>query len=962
MLDSGVGASLPAAIVVGRTLATIDTSTNPPATSPAYFVGDVKNNQVVITYTAYNEQADPETGVLLTTTLGPGVTIDASTPPSQAADVSGQSLTFSLGTIQGFDRASVTLTLDLAGPSTTQVDTGAQVFATLDAGAVTNSTPAATLRAGSDSDPSLLASTPDANTTDPYIQEEAAKLDYDPTQIFNFLHTQIGYNSYVGSVRGARGTLWSSAGNALDVASLGVALMRASGIPAQYVQGTLSQSLAQQLILTMFPSPNQTLGYVPSGTATSDPANDPTLLSETESHFWFQFDAGNGFKDADPLMPGATVGQTFAPSQGTFATVPDSLREKTEITLSAEFYSSASALFGLGGGGLSTTTVLDQTFNDVDLVGHPLTLGNFVNQSSGGFLFTATTNTYSPYLEVGDLANPDPSQDEVLRGTDYQEVITNFPLGSQILTGLFLDVSLSGPQGPTQTYDRTLLDRIGYAVRQNGGSPSLDITATSPPAVSALDSWSIGVQASEQPAPPLATMQAQVTTDAARLSSIQASANPDSNLAAAALNNTLIDQSRSYLVSLMAVSDGETDRLAATDLLKAYFDRPRVTIVGVNLSPINNTSSQLSFEADLRRDTIRAIAYPGQATSVVAPFQTDRGILESVAEGSVFPATSSDNGLTLQFHANAAAVIGAAAAQNIPLLSLTPADIAQVSGLPISADARARITSALEAGKNVIVPSTTVTLNGLPAIAWFEIDPVSGEAVGVGEDGTHQAAIEWTVIGVATATVAYLTQGPFAAFAAATTFAILKTPYTLALTSAFNKTDGRYNDSYKVAKLTAQSRLVEDVNQAIKDADDMAGLPIFKQAYKDEQVKLLLEFLSASSDHSDYHLHCRPSRRLPSTRHRYMSSTRRFPRTSPRDQYPALRQRRRRSLLRPSWRDGLRPGTAQRKTRSSPARSPRPVRPFETPAAASSAAGRWPWRRATWGRSPSRSPVPANSR
>ena len=32
------------------------------------------------------------------------------------------------------------------------------------------------------------------------------------------------------------------AGNALDVASLGVALMRASGIPAQYVEGTLSES------------------------------------------------------------------------------------------------------------------------------------------------------------------------------------------------------------------------------------------------------------------------------------------------------------------------------------------------------------------------------------------------------------------------------------------------------------------------------------------------------------------------------------------------------------------------------------------------------------------------------------------------------------------------------------------------------------------------------------------------
>src|SRR5208283_838036 len=99
--------------------------------------------------------------------------------------------------------------------------------------------------------------------------------------------------------------------------------MRASGIPAQYVQGTLSQSLAQQLILSMFPAGYQTVGYIPTGTQVSDPANDPQLLAETESHFWFQFDPGSGMQGADPLMPGATIGKTFTTIQDTFAEVPD---------------------------------------------------------------------------------------------------------------------------------------------------------------------------------------------------------------------------------------------------------------------------------------------------------------------------------------------------------------------------------------------------------------------------------------------------------------------------------------------------------------------------------------------------------------------------------------------------------------------------------------------------------------
>ena len=427
MLDAG----LPAAIAIGRTLS-------------AYTTATIQNQQETITYTVYNEQATPITGVLLTDTLQPGVSFqNASALPDQ----NGQKLAWSLGTIDGFDRASVTLTVSLPNVIPLQLDIGAQAFGTLNAGMVSNFAPAATLISGS-VDPTLLGSTPDANITDPFIQEEAAKLHYDPQQIFDFLHDDVGYNSYLGSVRGARGTLWSSAGNALDVASLGVALMHASGIPAQYVSGTLSQTQAQQLILSMFPASFQTVGYIPAGTRVADPANDPQLLAETESHYWFQFDTGSGMVNADPLMaaltPSGHVGQAFTASTGTFTEVPAVLRETTEVSLTAEIYSVAGAAFGLNP--FIQTVVLDQTFNDVDLVGRPLTIGNFVSSTSvGSPVFGLVTNVYSPYIVLGDQAFPDPSHDETITGQSYQEQITNFPLGSQFLTGLFLNVTLSGP-------------------------------------------------------------------------------------------------------------------------------------------------------------------------------------------------------------------------------------------------------------------------------------------------------------------------------------------------------------------------------------------------------------------------------------------------------------------------------------------------------------------------------------
>ena len=142
MLDAGGATLLPAAIVLGRTLATPSTAaTSSP--SPSYFVGEVENNQVTVTYTVYNEQANPETGVLLTTTLEPGVTIVGSavtldgTTTAQPPNQSGQNLAWSLAPIQGDDRESVALTVNLPVLSTSAttpfaIDTGAHAYAMLE--------------------------------------------------------------------------------------------------------------------------------------------------------------------------------------------------------------------------------------------------------------------------------------------------------------------------------------------------------------------------------------------------------------------------------------------------------------------------------------------------------------------------------------------------------------------------------------------------------------------------------------------------------------------------------------------------------------------------------------------------------------------------------------------------------------------------------------------------------------
>ena len=318
--------------------------------------------------------------------------------------------------------------------------------------------------------------------TDPYIINQAAALHNDPQQMFAFVRDQIAYQAYSGSLRGARGTLWSRAGNALDRASLLVALLRASGFIAQYVQGTLSTAQAQGLILAMFQSEYRVLGCPPAGSALADPANDSNLLAIVGDHYWVQYSSASGGSptNADTAFPNATRGQTVGAASSTSAVVPTS--EEIFVTFSEDVEIFSQADVPSTGNGLSINNVLSQDFLATDLIGKPVSIGQFVNSTSLGTVVSSSTNTYSPYLIVGgDPANT--AGDQVIRGTDFQEVLTNFPLGSQVLTGLVANVTITYAQsGNSQTFTKTLFDRIGFAARAGGSPPQLSVGPGTAPA------------------------------------------------------------------------------------------------------------------------------------------------------------------------------------------------------------------------------------------------------------------------------------------------------------------------------------------------------------------------------------------------------------------------------------------------------------------------------------------------
>jgi hypothetical protein len=89
----------------------------------------------------------------------------------------------------------------------------------------------------SDLDTEDLEETEDVQITYEITQLAVETLESDPLKIFLYVYNEIGYVPYGWSLQGSAMTLSTGFGNDYDQASLLIALYRAAGFPARYVQG-----------------------------------------------------------------------------------------------------------------------------------------------------------------------------------------------------------------------------------------------------------------------------------------------------------------------------------------------------------------------------------------------------------------------------------------------------------------------------------------------------------------------------------------------------------------------------------------------------------------------------------------------------------------------------------------------------------------------------------------------------
>lgn len=653
--------------------------------------------------------------------------------------------------------ATVTATLSISVPASasaastgfTNLDAGASAWGMAQGRPVTaHASPAVlapdTVDGASSGD--YLRRTVDADTTDRYMLMQAAQLGQDPLKEFAYVQS-LGYESYKGALRGTRGTLWSAAGNSLDKSNLLVAMLRASGIPTRYRHGTLDKAHAQQLILSMFPTPTRTVGYVPPGTPTSDPANDATLLSETEDHWWVEaYLPGQGWQDLDPSFAAGAIGHSYVSdanvaTDGTdrIAEVPDVQRSKVTMRVKVETYAPATFTES----NLSYSYPLEHTFNSEELVGEPVTLQHLVHHEvvTGGVVAIDLHEwTYTPYLVVAG---------QVIQGTPFDELRSFFPFGTHLPTAEWLDFEVHDPNGHVYTDERTIMDNVGYAPRHVGG----DINEA-PPAegtfVNENSSYSTLFAPSAVPAsaigadyPRLVQAIADGQKADAQLQTLSNSGQINDQLPTfRQAQQTIQDAARlsqqSRLLMFAALSDYSTHRLDADLLTRSYAASPRILMTSWEHDTNGNTDKVL---LDLRRDDLRTVVSPAQAGQAIVSFNLARGLSETTAESTALGQGSA------QEPVGVASVFTEARRQSIPLIIVTSSNLAPLAGLLISADAKARIMGELQHPQNLIlVPSRPVLINGQPQTGWLIINAITGQVVDEMESGQHQSLVEYSFL------------------------------------------------------------------------------------------------------------------------------------------------------------------------------------------------------------------------
>lgn len=137
--------------------------------------------------------------------------------------------------------------------------------------------------------PDDLAESIDVQLT-PEIRAKAQELEYKPVKIYEWVRNNVEFVPTWGSIQGAQMTLLTKQGNSFDTASLLIALLRASGIHARYVMGTIELPIDKVMNWAGgFSDPNAALDFMSSGGIPVTALTDGGKIAKARlEHVWVE--------------------------------------------------------------------------------------------------------------------------------------------------------------------------------------------------------------------------------------------------------------------------------------------------------------------------------------------------------------------------------------------------------------------------------------------------------------------------------------------------------------------------------------------------------------------------------------------------------------------------------------------------------------------------------------------------
>jgi len=596
----------------------------------------------------------------------------------------------------------------------------------------------------------------------------AVALGKEPAKIFEFVRDSIAFEAYPGVLRGPRGTLLAMAGNSVDRAQLLASLLEHAGHRVRYVHGELPDREARELVSSMWARRPRAAGAQAhrelspalkraQDTLSAGVKRDyslirdhlrranfkmprqsglsvESLVKEAQAHYWVQWWKDGAWVDLDPSFGDAVPGQVYARAEQSFDKLPEALFHRVTLRLRLEEYPIL-----LQGDAAVTPTVreiLNYTAKAGDLSGVDVVLshqpenwnGPARNLQEALSSAVAATGRVKPVLMVANrfVAGEEAFRQRPPSGAGIGGVSSG--LGGEgtrkpvsIATAEWLEFEFTAPDGRRESVTREIFDLVGGPRRAAGRNLSAKEVRDRAEADRAIDVTEAIYDVFFTTGRINRTYLSDLAADPRRADY----GDSDMRMVLLSLN-----------IAFTATSDAVVEHLGdpRTLAVRFYPDSPRVQVAEASRKA---GASRISL--DLRRDSTRVVALgPQQENAFLA--RVLRGVLDGTLERVLLTYVTANlnaGGFPWSPVVSTSMVFERAHAERVPFLLLR--DQSDLSHLErtVPEEALARLREGVARGQLAITPQRAISVGGVSRLAWWLLNPASGETIAVTDEGLH---------------------------------------------------------------------------------------------------------------------------------------------------------------------------------------------------------------------------------